>query len=441
MTRLAVTTLRRRGACPGLSAPMPTGDGLLVRLLPIGGISLPAFAAMCRAARKHGNGVIEITSRGSIQVRGLSVDSTPRFAAEIGALGIAAADGVPVLCNALAGLDAGEILDAGARAAELRRALAHTSLPARLGAKVSVIIDGGGVPGLDPVAADIRLRAEAMNGGTAYRLSVGGDDVSAAALGVVAAEHGIAAAIRLLDVLAKHGRDARARDVLVTEGIAAFRAAIADLFMPFARPRESRGPALDSRLRGTERSAPIGIHPLRDGSLACGVGLAFGHADAASLEGLVDVAGAAGATELRAASGRALMTIGLAPETAEAFVAAAEKLGFIVRAGDQRRNVVACAGAPICASAHIAARALAPDVAARAAPYGDGTSIIHISGCAKGCAHAAPAALTVVGTAGGCALIAHGSASDAPFAVVPVNDLPATIARYAREPQHEAGHV
>jgi precorrin-3B synthase len=135
------------------------------------------------------------------------------------------------------------------------------------------------------------------------------------------------------------------------------------------------------------------------------------------------------------------MTIGLAPETAEAFVAATEKLGFIVRAGDQRRNVVACAGAPICASAHIAARALAPDVAARAAPYGDGTSIIHISGCAKGCAHAAPAALTVVGTAGGCALIAHGSARDAPFAVVPVNDLPATIARYAREPQHEAGHV
>ncbi len=43
---------------------------------------------------------------------------------------------------------------------------------------------------------------------------------------------------------------------------------------------------------------------------------------------------------------------------------------------------------------------------------------IHISGCAKGCAHAAPAALTIVGTAEGCALIANGSARDAPFAVV-----------------------
>ena len=35
---------------------------------------------------------------------------------------------------------------------------------------------------------------------------------------------------------------------------------------------------------------PIGVHPLRDGSLACGIGLAFGHADATSLERLIDAA-------------------------------------------------------------------------------------------------------------------------------------------------------
>ena len=63
--------VQRRGACPGLSAPMPTGDGLLVRLLPIGTIPLDAFAALCAAAQAHGNGVIEVTARGSIQVRGL----------------------------------------------------------------------------------------------------------------------------------------------------------------------------------------------------------------------------------------------------------------------------------------------------------------------------------------------------------------------------------
>ncbi len=70
-----VSASMRRGACPGLSAPMATGDGLLARLTPSGStIALDAFAGLCAAARTHGNGIIEITSRGSIQIRGLSGD-------------------------------------------------------------------------------------------------------------------------------------------------------------------------------------------------------------------------------------------------------------------------------------------------------------------------------------------------------------------------------
>ena len=124
MSAHALAMPARRGACPGLSAPMPTGDGLLVRLHPIGSIPLVAFAELCRGARRYGNGVIEITSRGSIQVRGLRNETAPQFAADIAALDIAADDGVPVLCNPLAGIDAGEIFDSDSLAAELRRVLA-----------------------------------------------------------------------------------------------------------------------------------------------------------------------------------------------------------------------------------------------------------------------------------------------------------------------------
>ncbi len=66
---------------------------------------------------------------------------------------------------------------------------------------------------------------------------------------------------------------------------------------------------------------------------------------------------------------------------------------------------------------------------------------IHISGCAKGCAHAAAAALTVVGTPSGCALIADGSVRDMPFGVVPANELQSAIAKYARSKKREAAHV
>ena len=62
----------RRGACPTLAAPMVTGDGLLVRLRPAGGaLSLAQFKALAASAAANGNGVLEITARGNLQIRGL----------------------------------------------------------------------------------------------------------------------------------------------------------------------------------------------------------------------------------------------------------------------------------------------------------------------------------------------------------------------------------
>jgi precorrin-3B synthase len=409
---------------------MRTGDGLLVRLLPIGAIALDAVADLCTAARQHGNGVIEVTSRGSIQIRGLSAASAPRFAAAVAALGIAAEDGIPVLTNPLAGLDAEDIIDAKALAADLRLALAQSSLAQRISAKVSVTVDGGGALDLGGIAADVRLRAEAIDGVAALCVSVGGDGRNATHLGCVADRDGVEIATRLLEVLAQRGRVARVRDVVAAEGIAAFHSAVADLII-------HDGPARLQRRFGDA----VGIYPLRDGTFAYGVGLAFGHADATSLQRLTEAAEAAGAGGMRAAPSRVLMVVGLTQQTASSFAAAADALGFIVRADDPRRHVIACAGAPICASADIAARALAPQIAAAAAPHLDGSFKIHISGCAKGCAHPAPAALTVVGMPSGCALIANGSTRDAPFKIVATNELPDAIAGIARDLKREAGHV
>jgi precorrin-3B synthase len=416
MTALAPVQHRKRDACPGLSAPMATGDGLLVRLQPIGTIPLAAFRELCAAARTYGNGIIEFTSRGSVQVRGLTTASAPRFADRIAALDIAAEDGVAVLCNPLAGL-AEEIFDAAAFGTELRRVLAGHAIAERLGAKVSVAIDSGGALRLDAIAADIRVCAGAVNGDVALRIAAGGDAANAVPLGSIARRDGIEAIMRLLDVIARRGRDARARDIPA----AVFGSTIAELLIS-APPRKVSSP-----------QEPIGQHPLRDGSMACGIGLAFGHAEAASLEHLIETARAAGVIGLRAAPGRVLMAIGFPVGAAAGFGTAADALGFITRADDPRRHVIACAGAPICASAHFASRAMAPRIAEIAAPYIDASHAIHLSGCAKGCAHAAPASLTVVGTAHDCALITNGSARDTPFAVIAADKLPGAIAAHMRE--------
>src|SRR4029077_8675078 len=291
MTAPALASLQRRGACPGLFAAMATGDGLLVRLLPIGTIALDPFAALCAAARQHGNGIIEVTSRGSIQIRGLSAASAPGLAAAVATLGIAAGDGIPVLTDPLAGLTSDEIIDATALAADLRTALAPSTIAQRLSAKVSVAIDGGGTLGLDRLAADVRLHAGTVDGVALLCVSVGGDGKSAFPIGCIAVQDGVEVTRRLFDVVARRGRHVRARDIVAAEGIAVFRSAAEDLLVASAPPR----------LRGNEWKEPIGAHPLRDDTFAYGVGLAFGHADATSLQRLSETAKAAGARGMRAA--------------------------------------------------------------------------------------------------------------------------------------------
>jgi precorrin-3B synthase len=111
-----------------------------------------------------------------------------------------------------------------------------------------------------------------------------------------------------------------------------------------------------------------------------------------------------------------------------------------VRADDPRLGIVACPGKPACASGLIAARALATELAAHLPPR---SAMIHISGCAKGCAHSAPAALTVVGTEHGCGIVRDGSARAAPLRHVDpaeiVTEIVAEIVRMARA-SSEAAH-
>jgi precorrin-3B synthase len=307
----------------------------------------------------------------------------------------------------------------------LRRALARISVAASLAAKISVAVDGGGALNLDGLAADVRLRAMRIDGDDALLLSVGGDGASAAELGAVALPHGVDAALRLLEFIARHGRGTRAKDIVAAEGIAAFRSAVADLLI------------VDAASRVAHRAGEaIGMHRLRDGSFACGIGVAFGHADADVLRCFTEVAQSFGAGGMRPAPDRTLMIVGLAQDTLAEFAGDAERLGFIVHADDLRRRVIACAGAPVCASGHLAARDLAPVIASSLASLGERASTIHISGCAKGCAHPAPAALTIVGTAAGCALVENGSTRDAPFATVPLYRLPDAVASVVREGRH-----
>jgi precorrin-3B synthase len=83
---------------------------------------------------------------------------------------------------------------------------------------------------------------------------------------------------------------------------------------------------------------------------------------------------------------------------------------LITRAEDPLNRVVACPGAPFCPQAHQPTRPLARSLA----PHVPKGSLLHVSGCAKGCAHPRPAPQTLVAAPRGFSSILNGHASDAP---------------------------
>jgi precorrin-3B synthase len=415
---------------------METGDGWLARVPPQEGpLALDALRGLCAAARAHGNGILEVTRRGNFQIRGLQPETVQGFADALLALGIAIEPGPPIQTSPLSGRDPGEVLDLRPLAAALRARLGDAPFRSELGPKVSLTLDSGGAVHLDGLDADLRLRAEAGPGGVRLHVGIGGDGQSATALGTLAPEHALEGMATLAAVLAKRGREARARDVLRREGAEVFRMGLAGLLAPADLPPQ----------RG--RAEPIGAHALRGGRVALGVGLAFGQSDADALEELCDAASAAGASALAPAAEHCALLLDVDPARAAELRDAAERHGFIARADDPRRHISACSGAPACAAARMPTRSQGAALALAAGPMLDGSLRIHLSGCAKGCAHPGPSALALVGVDGGCGVVVAGSAHAEPLGYVACESLEPRLERLsrwvlaAREPGEDSAAV
>ncbi len=361
----------RRGACPTLHNPMPTGDGLLARIRVAGASLTPhQLAELAHLAAEHGNGLVEITARGNLQVRGLGPDNVALFADAVSEL-VTIETGLVVDTSPLAGLDPQELADPRPIAAAIRDGAAPWA--DRLGPKVSVVIDSGGQVPLGALKADIRLVALpdqlwaiTLGGGKPQRVDAGG---------------AIATALALLGALAAMGPDARATDLFPASG------------------EPARPLVLDESIETTGSLRLLHGHTTP-------IALPFGSARSTDLVALCKAAMAVGIETLRLAPGHTL----LVDNASETLIEAAATLGFITRPDDPRRRASACIGNRGCASGHIPAR----DIAARLAPHLPPDRHLHVSGCPKGCSHPRPADITLVGAPDGIGLVIQGRAGDTP---------------------------
>jgi precorrin-3B synthase len=347
----------RRGWCPSLLRPMESGDGWLVRVRPRAAVITAAVArAVAKAAMRYGNGRIEITNRANLQIRGLRPETTAPFAAAMEAVE-AADDGPAILVSPLAGADPGlaaetlEIMEAIAAHDEENGAIGE--LPAKFG----FLVDGGGALPLTGLSLDITLRAA----GGRWRLN--GADVPA---GEAASR-----AIALARMLARVPRRVAARA---------------------AAP-----PAL-------------GFQPYGDGSVgAVLLAPAFGQLQAVQLAALADLAQRQGDGRLRPTPWKSLVIAGVARSEVKALQAEAEAIGVIANPGDPRMGIVTCVGAPACSRGEVNTQAAASLLAAS---RHEGDPLLHLSGCAKGCAHPGAAAVTIEGEGGRFAFIRDGRPGD-----------------------------
>jgi precorrin-3B synthase len=392
-----------KGWCPTLLAPMQSGDGWLARVKPSAGVVTATTArVIAHAASRHGNGHIDLTSRGNLQVRGLSPRSAELFAETILAAGLASADpAVEAIRNVMASPlgpdDPTAAFDSHVLAPEIEAMLGAEEALQALPAKFCVLVDGGGALPLAGIAADIMVRAH----GDALRVQLDGGALAALAARRTLPETVKSLALAFLRLSRDRREPPRRMAALMAEiGEAAVFDAAGLNLTPV--PNNSREPR-----------TPIGFIPIPARAAgAFGVGLPFGRIEADALIGLAELSESDGDGSLRATPWRALLLPGIAETDAGVLAADVEALGLIVDAADPRLSIFACVGAPACRSASVDARGDAALLAA-AIPTAEGQAI-HVSGCAKSCAHRGAASLTLVGDDGRYDLIRDGGTTEKP---------------------------
>ncbi|CAN7543080.1 precorrin-3B synthase [Neorhizobium sp. LjRoot104] len=390
----------RRGACPALSAPMMTGDGLLARVALTDAITPAQLAELCRLARRHGNGILDISARGNLQVRGLSETSAPLLDAEVRALNLPLRDGLAVETPPLAGIDGTEIADPRPLAEAIRQGAREII---GLAPKMSVVVDGGGRLRLSDLLADIRLVAVCADEGVRWMLLLGGTEATGRVFNVLRETEAVSATLAALRKLGEMGARARGRDLAA--GLPA-----------------NGAPGLPA--------SPFGAFRVSDSLFAAGIGPTFGQTNAENLIALCGEAERLGIQSLKPAFDHSLLFFAT-QSACEALAAFAANNGFVTSPSDPRSAIAACSGSPACNSAAIATHELAARAAQDCGDLLDGSFKLHVTGCTKGCAHPEPSALALCGTAAGLSLITQGKAGDEPFASVAFADTNNSLRRIA----------
>jgi precorrin-3B synthase len=440
----------RPSACPGLLRIVAARDGGICRIkLPGGELSAGQAEAIADVSERHAAGVVELTNRANLQVRGVRSGHEAALIAAlvdaglgpIGALGAAdassllppsAADDVRnVMVSPTAGRDPFALFDTRLLSTELLTLLQSDARFAGLSPKFALLLDGGerlarldhphdvwlaatqaedgvrfvfGLAGCPPVVADANADADADADADAFQHT---DSHSSAvhphpndtgALGAVLpaqAKDLVRALLHtFLDLAAADAT--RMRHLLTAHSIDAVLQH-AQKYVDFPLSRDT---SLANWQRGTPADATLrlGVHAQRVvGTLHVGGQPPLGRLDAATLRGLATLAQQQGNGTLRMTPWQSVLLPDIAANAAPAVLAEMNALGLACDPAQPITHLIACAGSTGCAKSLADTKADALLLADR---LPDGIDV-HLSGCPRSCAAAHCAPYTLLAAAPG----------------------------------------
>ncbi|WP_182900802.1 precorrin-3B synthase [Microbispora sp. H10830] len=363
-----------RDACPGALQVHAAADGALARVrVPGGALTIDALRELAACAGELGSGIIELTSRANVQVRGLADPAA--FAARMAAAGLlpsATHERVRnIVASPLSGRSATGVLDVRPLVTALDAGLcgrpALAGLPGRF---LFALDDGtGDVLGL---GADVTLAAHARGDLT---LLLAGEPVSS-----VTADAAVAVALAAAEAFQSIRGDAW-RVAELPDGPATIAARLpgaAPVAVAAAEPRKG------------------GVSPQVDGRVAVDVIVPLGRLTTAQAGLLADLPPA----EVRLTPWRTVVLPDLVPEAAGPVTAALTGAGLVTDPASPYARLSACTGRPGCAKALADVQADALRWAESGTPALRGGAM-HWAGCERRCGRPRGRVTDVVATPGG----------------------------------------
>ncbi len=403
----------RRSACPGLLRFAPALDGEICRVkLPCGRLDAAQALRLADAAELFGSGIVDVTNRANLQIRGVRPERAAALtdalvAAGLGPLTSGGDDVRNVMTSPTAGVDREQKLDTRPLADRLLETLQTHAAYHALSPKFSILLDGG--EAVAPVDHPHDIWLAALSGTEAsarFAFGIAGCPPligsPSGPMGAVAADHAHDLVAALLDVFLELADD--------RADVTRFRHLRAGFSDGEIIDRIARRVAFRIRpgceIATWRRHAPaalahLGAHPQRqDGWAYVGAVPPLGRLAAATLRSLGHIATALGDGTLRATPWRGVLLPNVAASRAAEAVRQLEAVGLLCRADDPLATMIACSGSSGCASSLADTQSDGFALAARLRLRRSAPTI-HLSGCTKSCASPVQAPATLVGVGQG----------------------------------------